>query len=121
MDPRHALGLYGEERAQEWLEARGLRMVDRHYQTRYGEIDLIAHHKDTWIFIEVKTRDKFANPSALDAITPAKQRRLAIAAFGYIRRNRLRDCNFRFDVVLIEAGNIEWIQNAFTCPENWTV
>jgi len=121
MDPRHELGQYGEAFAENWLTARGLRIMDRHYQTRYGEIDLIARDKDAWIFIEVKTREKFSNPAARDAITPAKQRRLAVATMAYIRRHRLHDCDFRFDVVLIESGQVEWIPNAFTVPEHWTV
>jgi putative endonuclease len=121
MDLRHELGRYGEMLAEEWLAARGLRIVDRHYQTRYGEIDLIAQDKDVWVFIEVKTREDFRTPSALDAITPAKQRRLAIAAICYIRHKRLHDCDFRFDVVAIEAGRVEWIPNAFEAPENWTI
>ena len=56
--------------------------------------------------------------------TPSRQPSSAvwrIAAFAYIRHKRLRDCNFRFDVVLIESGQVEWIPNAFDAPEPWTV
>ena len=121
MDPRHIVGLQGEYFAERWLAKQGLRIVDRHYWTRFGEIDLIARDGDTWVFIEVKTRRKTWAVSALDAVTPAKQRRLAFAAYFYIRHKRLTGCRFRFDTFSLEAGVTHWIPNAFEAPAHWTL
>ena len=41
-DPRRALGATGERLAAAHLEARGFRLLDRNYRTRYGELDLVA-------------------------------------------------------------------------------
>jgi len=121
MDPRHQLGEEGEISAQAWLQKRRLRVMDRRYRTRYGEIDLIARDGDTWVFVEVKTRSTAGGYTALDAITPAKCKRLARAAYSYIRHKRLIGQSFRFDFLLIEAGRVEWIPNAFDIPEYWTL
>ena len=46
----------GESIAAAHLEARGLRIIDRNYHVRYGEIDLIAEEGDTLVFVEIKAR-----------------------------------------------------------------
>jgi len=38
-DPRHDLGLVGEELAAEHLGRRGFRILERNYRTRWGELD----------------------------------------------------------------------------------
>ncbi len=101
MDPRHALGLYGESAAERWLSQRGLRVIARRFWTRFGEIDLIALDGKTWVFVEVKTRQRRQSFSALDALTPAKQKRFFRAAFCYIGYRRLAGQPFRFDVLTL--------------------
>ena len=54
--PRSRLVAQGESTAAAHLEARGLRIIDRNYHVRYGEIDLIAEEGDTLVFVEVKAR-----------------------------------------------------------------
>jgi putative endonuclease len=119
MDPRHALGHSGEFVAAEWLEDRGLRIVGHRYRTRFGEIDLIAMDGLVLVFIEVKTRTTVENFSALDAVTPAKQQRLARSAFCYIAQHRLHGRDFRFDILTVEEGIVHWIPNAFSPSGNY--
>jgi putative endonuclease len=52
---RKSLGRLGEQLAAEHFERLGWRIVERNYQTRCGEIDLIAVDGDTLVFAEVKT------------------------------------------------------------------
>ena len=107
-------GSQGEDAAARYLEARGLTVKDRHYQTRWGEIDLICRDQDnTWVFVEVKTRTRASHPSALEAITPAKQKKIVGAALSYMKKHRLQNQNMRFDVVAIEGADVEWIAGAF--------
>lgn len=49
-------GKFAESVAEEGLQKRGFRIVDRNYRSRWGEIDIIATYKDTLVFVEVKAR-----------------------------------------------------------------
>ncbi len=118
--PTQSLGNWGEEEAAQYLQRRGLRIVDRHYYQKWGEIDLICRDRDTWVFVEVKTRSGRHQPSALDAISPRKRRRLVLAAMSYMKWKGLEGRPMRFDVVTIEAGDIDWIQDAFDLPSWYT-
>ncbi len=102
------------------MTQQGLRVVDRHYRQKWGEIDLICRDRDTWVFVEVKTRLHISQPSAIDAITPRKRQRIIRAAMSYMKWKRLEGSSMRFDVVLIEAGQIEWIRDAFELPLEYT-
>jgi putative endonuclease len=115
-----SLGEWGEDAAARYLEARGLRVEDRHYRQKWGEIDLICRERDTWVFVEVKTRRSRREPSALDAVTPRKRERIIRAAMSYMKWKRLEGCALRFDLVLIEAGWIEWIPDAFESSTRYT-
>lgn len=110
------LGREGEDRAARFLAKRGYRILERNFRTPSGEIDLIALHQGEVVFVEVKTRtsDTFGAPEL--AVTPQKQRRMAKAALGYLRRRKLHQVPCRFDVVAISAATekeVELIQNAF--------
>ena len=101
---RLALGLEGEERARRALEARGYRIVEKRFRTRHGEIDLVARHEGSVVFVEVKTRRgrEFGDPA--EAVTPQKQRRLVAMATEYLATHRLERVAVRFDVVTVEAA-----------------
>jgi len=100
---RQALGLEGETRACQALDARGYRVLERRYRTRYGEIDVVARHQGTIVFVEVKARRgrRFGDPAA--SVTWHKQRRLVAMATDYLARHRLERAAVRFDVVAVEV------------------
>jgi len=54
-DSRKALGRLGEQLAADHFERLGWRIVERNYQTRLGELDLVAVDGQTLVFAEVKT------------------------------------------------------------------
>jgi putative endonuclease len=54
-DARKSLGRRGEQLAAEHFERLGWKIVARNYQTRFGELDLIALDGETLVFAEVKT------------------------------------------------------------------
>ncbi len=116
----YVLGSWGEEEAARYLTEQGLTVVDQRYRQKWGEIDLICRDGETWVFVEVKTRSMRDQPSALDAVTPRKRRRLTLAAMSYMKWKRLEGCSMRFDLVMIEAEQIEWIENAFDLPDFYT-
>ena len=115
-----SLGAWGEEQAAQYLETRGLMVLSRHYRQKWGEVDLICRDGGTWVFVEVKTRSQHYQPSAMDAVTPRKRQRLILAALSYMKWKKLEGDPMRFDLVLIEAGNIEWVPDAFPVPSFYT-
>ena len=108
------LGVPGEDMAVAFLEKRGLRIVERNYRCRLGEIDLIARDGTTTVFVEVRKRKSSAFGGAAGSITAAKRRKLVRAAQHYISRFATPP-QCRFDALLIEGEppRIDWIRNAF--------
>lgn len=111
-------GARAESLAADYLKARGLYILERNYRVKGGEIDLIARDGEVTVFVEVRLRRSAAFGGASASITPAKRRRLILAARCWLLRKRGgRQGNSRFDCVLLDQlapDNIEWIKNAFT-------
>jgi len=96
------------------LRRAGLRIVERNWRCRHGEVDLIAEERGTLVFAEVRLRRdaRFGGPS--QSITAAKRARLLAAARAYLARWPAAPC--RFDVLLLDrldGARIEWIRDAF--------
>lgn len=118
---RIQLGQAGEREAEASLIRHGLRLVERNYRCRSGEIDLImidptAHDGEVLVFVEVWLRGAGAHVSALESIDPAKQRRLVSAARHYLMNHpewERHPC--RFDVVALAPENDQliWLTHAF--------
>ena len=116
---RGELGKFGEQLAEKYLEKIGYKIVAKNFRTRYGEIDIIATDKKTFVFVEVKTREntKYGEPQF--AVTKYKQKHLALAAIIFIKKNFLNS-DYRFDVIAIRDEKIEHIENAFV-PSGFTI
>jgi putative endonuclease len=116
-DARQSLGKRGEDLACVELQRRGYAILDRRYRTRHGEIDIVARHRGTIVFVEVKARGSDRFGSAAEAVTGAKQRRLVQMAVDFLARRRLHDQPCRFDVVAVsfERGEprIQILEGAF--------
>ena len=112
-------GLHYEDRARRYLQRRGLRLIEKNFHSRFGEIDLIMADGDALCFIEVKYRESLSHGGAAMTIPPSKQRKLIKTALFYLcRHRRFGQRPARFDALLIQRaddGNdeIEWIKNAF--------
>jgi putative endonuclease len=110
------MGDAAEDAALQYLQDRGLQLIQRNYRTPGrggGEIDLILRAPDgTTVFVEVRKRASAAHGGALASVGVAKQRRIVFAARHYLLQLRtMPPC--RFDVVGVEPGGIEWLQGAF--------
>jgi putative endonuclease len=113
-----SFGAQGESAAAKYLRSLGYRILAHGLRTRLGELDLIALDGQTTVFVEVKTRSSREHGLPTDAITPDKQRRMTLAALGYLKQHRLLDRPARFDVVAITwpddgPAQIEHFKNAF--------
>jgi putative endonuclease len=97
---RERAGRAAEALAAWLLRLRGYRILARRHATPVGEIDLVARRGDLVVFVEVKRRPRIG--SALEALLPRQQRRIARAAAFYLqRRPRLAGCAVRFDLVAV--------------------
>lgn len=108
------LGRAGEIKAAEFLENKGYEILKKNYKTHIGEIDIVAKDGECVVFVEVKTRvnDDFGAPS--EAVTYKKREKYYKVASEYLIRNELTDVPCRFDVVEIENGQINHIEDAFS-------
>ena len=98
---RQLLGHWGETLAAVYLEDKGYLIIERNYRTPYGEIDLVAQHKNDLVFVEVKTRttDIYGLPE--ESITKQKREHLIAAAQAYLQNSANPDRNWRIDVIAI--------------------
>lgn len=72
--------------AADWLRTRGYEIVDRNWQTKFCEIDIIANKEGRLYFVEVKHRKQPGQGGGVAAITPAKLRQMRFAAEMYLVR-----------------------------------
>lgn len=107
-------GALAEALAADYLQARGLRLLQRNYRCRLGEIDLILADGAVLVFVEVRLRRNADYGGAAASVTAAKRQRILRTARHYLSGRPEPVC--RFDVVLLDAlsaDRIEWIRDAF--------
>jgi putative endonuclease len=108
---KQVAGDAAEERALHYLKAKGLELVERNFRCKGGEIDLVVRDGKTLVFVEVRQRAGRDFGGAAASVTPAKQRRLIIAAQVFLQRYKMPPpC--RFDVIAIDGPNMDWLRNA---------
>jgi putative endonuclease len=97
-------GRRAETIAAWWLRLKGYHILAQRVRSGRGEIDIIARHRDTLVFVEVKARATL--DSAIIALHPAALRRIKAAsrvlapAFG-------RGCTTtRIDAVLVQPWRL---------------
>jgi putative endonuclease len=99
---RQALGESGENLAVRELTARGYAILARRYRTRHGEIDIVAEHGATIVFVEVRARATAEFGRAAETVTDRKKRKVTAMAVEYLARHRVTNRPCRFDVVAID-------------------
>lgn len=117
---KDSLGASGEKIAVKFLRKNGYKILQRNYNTKFGEIDVIGYDHGTISFIEVKTRlsESFGPPES--AVTQTKKNHIIKTAQKYITENKLEDVCCRFDVVTVRLSNdgksqdVSLLKNAFT-------
>ena len=109
----NAQGARAEDLCAGLLRAAGLRVIERNWRCRHGEIDLIAEERGMLVFAEVRMRSGPGFGGAAESVTAAKRSRLLAAARLYLARRPEVLC--RFDVFLVDgiAANVQWIRDAF--------
>jgi putative endonuclease len=110
---RIELGARGEQLAARWYEQNGYVVVDRNWRCRNGEIDLIVARPGELVFCEVKTRASARFGTGLEAVVPAKARKVRQLAASWMASNPGGGRCVRFDVVGVTAGEVEVVEGGF--------
>ncbi|HSN36628.1 MAG TPA: YraN family protein [Arthrobacter sp.] len=101
MRAKDVLGRRGEELAAGYLEALGMRIVDRNWRCPKGEIDIVALDGDTLVIAEVKTRTSLAYGHPFEAVGEDKLARLHRLGSAWCRDHELRMPLRRIDVIAV--------------------
>lgn len=125
---RAEYGALGEELAAQYLSRQGWEILERNFESKYGEIDIIAQQQleagqgALVAFVEVKSRRSTAqNPPEL-SVTAQKRRTIVRVARFYADRNIRPRTGYRFDVIAVdfskEPPNIDHFEGAFDASGN---
>ena len=103
---RAEIGALGEQLAVEHLRTLGLRVLDRNWRCRYGELDIIAADDAmrTAVFVEVKTRTSDRFGGVQQAVTSEKVRRLRRLAGLWLAGQNSSWAAVRIDVIGVRIG-----------------
>ena len=112
-------GAEGEKRVANFLRKKGFQIVKRNFQSKYGEIDIIAEDEKYILFVEVKTRKENSLVSGIEAVDAFKQRRITLTANDYIVKTECQK-QPRFDIAEVtvfekENGDIGYRLNYVKC------
>ena len=112
------LGKWGEIKARNYLEERGILVLATNERTHYGELDIIGKDIDQVVFFEVKTRRSNSFGFGEESVSSVKQEHLINSAEDYIQKHPEVGEDWRIDVVVIDGSptapkvEIRWFKNA---------
>jgi putative endonuclease len=92
-------GRWAESLAAAYLRAKGYQILARRARTPVGEIDIVARHHDTLVFVEVKLRRTL--DSGHQALHRGQRRRIDAAARVLTPRYLGRCTTTRIDAILM--------------------
>ncbi|MDP2631215.1 MAG: YraN family protein [Candidatus Uhrbacteria bacterium] len=101
VDARRIFGDSKEVQAARMLEEKGMKILERQFKTRFGEIDLIAKDGSEIVFVEVKARRSVNFGFPEESVTTPKLRKITLVGEEYLSLNNLRRAPYRIDVVAI--------------------
>ena len=102
-ESKKQIGVRGEDLACAELERQGMRVLERNWRCRLGEIDIVAAEAGergvTLVFCEVKCRSGLGFGHPLEAITYTKMRTLRQLAAVWMREHRMQASSIRVDAI----------------------
>ena len=107
------MGARYEEAAVDYLQTRGLKIIERNYRCRFSEIDIIGKDDEYLVFIEVKYRSDSRYGYGAEAVNFSKQEKIRRGAQYYLNEKRIVDAPCRFDVISITGKEFVWLKDAF--------
>ena len=118
MSESQSSGRSAEALALQHLSDSGLRLLERNWSCRSGELDLVMLDGDTVVFVEVRYRRHAAWGGAVESVDARKEQKLVRAAEHFLQKeSRWARHPCRFDVIAIgstaQRAPLTWIRNAF--------
>ena len=111
---RRQTGSEYEQKAAQYLQAKGVQVLELNYRNRKGEIDLIAHDGDYLVFVEVKYRKDTCKGAPEEAVNYRKKQNICRVADYYRMTHGIGEFTpIRYDVIAFYADEVIWHQNAF--------
>lgn len=111
---KRLIGDFYEIKAIEYLENQGVKVLEKNYRNRYGEIDIIAIDGSYLVFIEVKYRKTASAGYPEEAVNIHKANKISkVADYYRVVKKIPFDKSCRFDVIAIDSNEIRWHKNAF--------
>lgn len=104
-------GKLGEDLACTYLKNNGYRIIERNFEAKQGEIDIIAVDKEELVFIEVKTRTNTCYGKPVEAVNNKKQKHLIKTVEYYLYSRNLENEFVRIDVIEIYLYNHKYRVN----------
>ena len=104
------IGNNAEDTAAQWLHARGFRVIERNWKTKFCEIDIIALKNDVRYFIEVKHRASNEYGGGVSAITSKKVQQMRFAAELYAARYNTVANDQLLVIISSPAGVVELLE-----------
>lgn len=102
---KHEIGKLGEKIAADYLEDIGYQIIEKNFNCKQGEIDIIAKDKEEIVFVEVKTRTNMMYGKPVEAVDMNKQKHIYNSAKYYLYKKSLENIFVRFDVLEIYLSN----------------
>jgi len=97
-----SIGDNAENLATNYLKKIGYKILERNYQIRGGEIDIVAKDRETLVFVEVKARYSHEFGAPIESITYFKLKALLKTALFYIQKINWGDRAYRVDLLGID-------------------
>ncbi|WP_455201899.1 YraN family protein [Kaarinaea lacus] len=117
----NAIGQNAEDLALRFLKKQGMKLIERNYHCKAGELDLVMQHKNALVFVEVRYRKHTGFGSGAETIDRRKQQKILKSAEHFLQRHsKYAALPCRIDVISITAlqktnnqrPDIDWIPNA---------
>lgn len=117
MSTHNITGKTGEELACTYLKEKGYTILHQNWRNKRQEIDIIALHQNTLVFVEVKTRTGTAFGQPQDFVDQHKEEQLEKASLAYIEAEQYQG-EIRFDIIGIQIHpngktHLQHIEDAF--------
>jgi putative endonuclease len=108
-------GRAGEAAAAFFLEEKGMKILEKNFRSRSGEVDIIAREGEVIVFTEVKTWTTLEIDALEHALDAKKQRKIIETSKYFLSLHReYRYMAIRYDVVFISQKGITHLASAFT-------
>lgn len=113
------IGCYWEKRAGEYLSQKGYHIQEFNFNTKYGEIDLIATDEGIdckWkelVFVEVKYRSKHSYGNSFEYVSKSKLLKMQKAISIYLSMHPHLKLPYRVDVLSFDVSDGEIKTNHF--------